>query len=217
MRKTPNTVCKGDFCSRVHNGPGPRLCSHSICAWLGRQAGDELGSVHSSSSLCSGLWRVGVNTSTVCGMSLVQLSGPGAHRKSLCFNISTCFISFLKDFIYSWETQRERQRYRQRERQAPAGNLMQDSIPGPQGHALSQRQMLNRWAPRGVPIVLYLFRFSLSSWISFGIFCFSRDLSISFNFAGRWLWIGLNSNPLFPKEIRNLLSWSSMLAFTECG
>ena len=28
----------------------------------------------------------------------------------------------------------------------PAGNLMQDSIPGPQNHDLNQRQMFNHWA-----------------------------------------------------------------------
>ena len=49
-------------------------------------------------------------------------------------------------FIYSWEIQRERQRHRQKKKQAPAGSLMWDSIPGPQDHNLSQRQMLNHWA-----------------------------------------------------------------------
>ena len=37
----------------------------------------------------------------------------------------------------------ERQRHRQRESRLPAGSLMQDSIPGPRDHDLSQRQMLN--------------------------------------------------------------------------
>ena len=40
------------------------------------------------------------------------------------------------------DTERERQKYRQREEQAPDMGL----DPGPQDHALSQRQMLNSWA-----------------------------------------------------------------------
>ena len=44
------------------------------------------------------------------------------------------------------DTHRERQRPRQREKQAPAGSLMQNSIPGPRDHNLSQRQTLNHWA-----------------------------------------------------------------------
>ena len=59
-------------------------------------------------------------------------------------------ISFLKkDFIYSWETQRERGRdVGKGRRSLPAGSLMRDSIPGPSDHDLSQRQMLNHWATR---------------------------------------------------------------------
>ena len=41
------------------------------------------------------------------------------------------------------DTEGERQRHRQREKQVLEENLMWDSIPGPQVHALSQRQMLN--------------------------------------------------------------------------
>ena len=40
-------------------------------------------------------------------------------------------------------TERERQRHRQREKQDPCGEPNVDSIPGPQDHDLSQRQMLN--------------------------------------------------------------------------
>ena len=38
----------------------------------------------------------------------------------------------------------QRQKHRQTEKQAPCRVLMQDSIPGPQDHHLSQRQMLNQ-------------------------------------------------------------------------
>ena len=41
------------------------------------------------------------------------------------------------------DTERERQRHRQREKLVPCGEPMQDLIPGPQDHTLSQRQMLN--------------------------------------------------------------------------
>ena len=67
---------------------------------------------------------------------------------------------FLK-FLYSWETQRERDGESQAE--GEAGSLqspMRDSNPGPQGHALSWRQTLNRWAPQ-VPHNLNLFNKTL--------------------------------------------------------
>ena len=42
------------------------------------------------------------------------------------------------------DTHTEREKHRQREKQAPYGeSLMQESIPGPRDHDLSQRQMLN--------------------------------------------------------------------------
>ena len=57
------------------------------------------------------------------------------------------FLFFFKDFIYSWETQRERSRDIGRGRSnLPVGSLVWDSIQGPWDHNLSQRQMLNHWA-----------------------------------------------------------------------
>ena len=58
-------------------------------------------------------------------------------------NIFKLFILFFFKILFIHERQRERQRYRQRKKQAPCGNPMWDSIPGPQDQALSQRQMLN--------------------------------------------------------------------------
>ena len=62
---------------------------------------------------------------------------------------------FFKDFIYLFTRERERERSSQRwrEKQAPfgAGSLMQDSIPGPLDHDLSQKQTLNPWATQ-VPL-----------------------------------------------------------------
>ena len=48
-------------------------------------------------------------------------------------------------FIHERHTERDRDAGRGRSR-LPVGNLMQNSIPGPQDHALSQRQMLNHQA-----------------------------------------------------------------------
>ena len=63
----------------------------------------------------------------------------------------TNLIYFFKIlFIYSWQTHRKRQRHRGRSR-LHAGSPMWDSIPGPQDHALSQRQMLNHWATQAPP------------------------------------------------------------------
>ena len=53
---------------------------------------------------------------------------------------------FKKDFIYSWEAQRERQRHRQTEKQAPCGKPDVGLHPRTLDHDMSQRQMLNRWA-----------------------------------------------------------------------
>ena len=49
-------------------------------------------------------------------------------------------------FIYSWKTHRERQRHRQREKQASCREPSVELDPGTLDHALSWRQMLNRWA-----------------------------------------------------------------------
>ena len=50
---------------------------------------------------------------------------------------------FLRFYLFI----HERHRDRQKEKQAfLRGGLMWDSIPGPQDHALNQRQTLNRWA-----------------------------------------------------------------------
>ena len=49
-------------------------------------------------------------------------------------------------YLFMRDTERGRDPGRERSR-LPAGSPMQDSIPGPQGHALSQRQMLYRGPP----------------------------------------------------------------------
>ena len=60
------------------------------------------------------------------------------------------FLNIL--FIYSWETWKERSKDAGRGRsRLYAGSLTWDSIPGPQDHALGQRQVLNCWAPQGSP------------------------------------------------------------------
>ena len=57
-------------------------------------------------------------------------------------------VDFFKGFfnLFMRDTQREGQRHRQRENRLYAGSPKGSSIPGPQDHALSQKQMLNRWA-----------------------------------------------------------------------
>ena len=55
---------------------------------------------------------------------------------------------FLRFYLFIHERHRERQGHRQREKQAPRRDPTRDSIPGPQGHALGRRQMLNRGATR---------------------------------------------------------------------
>ena len=65
-----------------------------------------------------------------------------AHSRTFCIAFSFSFLFFLRFYLLIYETQRERQRHRQREKQAPC----RDSIPGPQGHTLSRRHVLNRGA-----------------------------------------------------------------------
>ena len=54
------------------------------------------------------------------------------------------WLFFKRLYLFIHETHRERWRPRQREKQAPCGDPMQDSIPGPWGDALSQRRTLHR-------------------------------------------------------------------------
>ena len=71
---------------------------------------------------------------------------------------------FKISFIYSWETEKGRDIGRGRSR-LHAGSRLQDLIPGLWDHALSQRQMLNRWATPGIP-VCSLFMAHLSHTVS---------------------------------------------------
>ena len=60
-------------------------------------------------------------------------------------NFSCCCFYFFKDFVYSFmrDTERQRWRHEQKEKQAPYGDRDGDSIPGPWGNVLSQRQTVN--------------------------------------------------------------------------
>ena len=79
---------------------------------------------------------------------------------------------FFKDLIY-WlihERHTERGRDTGRERRLPVGSQMGDSIPGPQDHALNQRQMLNHWGTQAPSLRNFIRDFSLHAyWRSFGI------------------------------------------------
>ena len=73
--------------------------------------------------------------------------------------MSDTFYLFLKRFffIYSWEIHTERGRDTGRGRsRLHAGSPMWDSIPGPQDHALSQRQTLNHWATQASQYCIYI-------------------------------------------------------------
>ena len=57
------------------------------------------------------------------------------------------FIYFFKKILFTHKRHRKRGRDIGRGRsRLPVGSLMQDSIPGPQDHDLSQKQTLNHWA-----------------------------------------------------------------------
>ena len=65
-------------------------------------------------------------------------------------------------FIYSRKRERTRawigEKQREKEQQAPpwAGNLTQDSIPGPRDHDLSWRQLLNGLSHSGAPTYAHI-------------------------------------------------------------
>ena len=89
------------------------------------------------------------------------------------------FFFFFEGFIDSFmkDTERGRDIGRGRSR-LPVGILMQDSIPGPQDHDLSQRQMPNHWARH--PRVLPFFGKSsvtLQSWVKNPSMCAVSHLS----------------------------------------
>ena len=68
-------------------------------------------------------------------MTLLQVSEP--HFQMDLNRTTTAkemeLIIFLRFYLFIHEKQRERLRHRQREKQAPCGEPMRNSIPGPQG------------------------------------------------------------------------------------
>ena len=94
------------------------------------------------------------------------------HSDTLCL--------FLKDFIYSWETERERERCRdtgRRRSRLHAGNPTWDSILSLQDHALGSRQVLNRWATLGSPVFLFLNYWFYSALFSYFVFSLADILT----------------------------------------
>ena len=74
------------------------------------------------------------------------------------FNKRYCGFLFKKNiYLFIHQSHRERERGRETGRgrsRLHAGSPTCDSIPGPQDHTLSQRQMLNCWASQ-VPLEIY--------------------------------------------------------------
>ena len=68
------------------------------------------------------------------------------------WTFSIFFLRFIYLFLRDTEGSRDTGRRRSR---LSAGSPKQDSILGPQGHGLSRRHMLNRWAPQE-PLFIYL-------------------------------------------------------------
>ena len=79
---------------------------------------------------------------------------------TFCIFVYAFFLRFYL-FIHERHTERDRDIGRGREwSRHPVGSPIRDSIPGPQDHTLSWRQMLNHWATQGSQDRLAL------SWIS---------------------------------------------------
>ena len=101
-----------------------------------------------------------------CYMSIISQHWRGKKKRdSLKVNIPVSWDNKTKrsnnfweeDFIYSFmrDTERGGDRGRGRSR-LPAGNVMWNLIPGPQDHALSQRQLLNHWATQASQVTTFL-------------------------------------------------------------
>ena len=69
----------------------------------------------------------------------------GNSKFFIKYSLTKQFKKRFNLFIHERHTERGRDTGRGRSR-PHAGSLMWDSIPGPHDHALSQRQVLNRWA-----------------------------------------------------------------------
>ena len=68
-----------------------------------------------------------------------------------CYKSPRIFFLRFYLFIYERHRERERQRHKQREKQTLCMKPDVDLVPVLQDHALSQRQMLNRWATQASP------------------------------------------------------------------
>ena len=74
-----------------------------------------------------------------------QLKEKFSNLYILYWEPSFNFFFFFKILFFLFVRDTERQRHRPREKQAPCTEL-EGTLPGPQDHVLSWRQMLSRWA-----------------------------------------------------------------------
>ena len=99
-----------------------------------------------------------LETKDICiNFSLYQNKSDSGDINSFTssFNSKMCLFFFKDLFILERHRDRGRDIGKGRSR-LPVGNGMRDLIPGPQDHALSQRQTLNYWVTQvALPDVLY--------------------------------------------------------------
>ena len=103
-----------------------------------------------------------MSSSLTCGLSRIRLLNFHVFRNSFLFWCLVWFHLVKKHTLYGFLIEsfyfyfflfiRDTERQRHRQRGAPpVGGPMQDSVPGPRDHSLSQRQKLNHWATQ-VPL-----------------------------------------------------------------
>ena len=121
------------------------------------------------------------------------------------------FLFFKKYFfIYSWKTQKGRDIGRGRSR-FPVGSPMQDSIPGPQDHDLSQRQTLNHWSHPGTPGVL---QFNIGLICPWGPHVVGR---VNRHSTSQEIWDQVCRHSSLPRHLGNPLSCNTFLETLSPG
>lgn len=172
------------LCSRSYNAIpkiSVRLLSYQMLAWEKICFQDPRSSFPSGHRTHSCLLLWDKRQSLFAGGGQPIFQGLSLIRSCSLRIISNLIkVLFFLRILFIYLTQREkahRQGKREKEKQAPhwARSLMQGSIPGPQDHDLSQRQMFNQLSHPGTPI-FYILNKIMSCFVFYSALAFYSTL-----------------------------------------